>query len=429
MNIQNDTLESHNDEWKSFQCRHQIALCKYGKSSASALEDPTLRARNPIKEILLKLNLPDHRFKRWCDVQSAFVSNRQILDGPFILNELLSWCKHKKFKAMVFKVDFEKIFDSIRWDYLQDILKMFGFGDKWCGLFLGIPIDSSLTLSHLFFADDDIFVGKWDSLNIRTIVNVLKCFHLASGLKINFHKSKLMGIGTRSEEVEAAAITMGCSIFTTPFVHLGVKVRVPSGMLKLLKLIRRNLFNEVDGSKRKMAWISWNKVLASKKYGGLVVSSLYALNRVLLLKWVWRFFSHGSCLWTRFIKAIYGEDGALNSPSSLSKRSPWLDIIREVIVLRTKGINLLDLIRKKIGIGLHTLFWEDIWLDDLTLKHKFPRLYALDNYKQITVFEKINHVSMVDTFCRPPRGGTEEEQLEFLLFRIDGLILTNIPDR
>ncbi|GJU27410.1 RNA-directed DNA polymerase, eukaryota [Tanacetum coccineum] len=67
------------------------------------------------------------------DVQSAFVSNRQILDDPFILNELISWCKHKKLEAMVFKVDFEKAFDSIRWDYLQDILKMPGFGDKWCG--------------------------------------------------------------------------------------------------------------------------------------------------------------------------------------------------------------------------------------------------------------------------------------------------------
>ncbi|GJT64897.1 RNA-directed DNA polymerase, eukaryota [Tanacetum coccineum] len=38
------------------------------------------------------------------------------------------------------------------------------------GLFLGISIDSSLTLSHLFFADNAIFVGIWDSLNIRTIV-------------------------------------------------------------------------------------------------------------------------------------------------------------------------------------------------------------------------------------------------------------------
>ncbi|GKA77392.1 hypothetical protein Tco_0783853, partial [Tanacetum coccineum] len=61
----------------------------------------------------------------------------------------------------------------------------------------------------------------------------------------------------------------------------------------------------------------------------------------------------------RFIKAIYGVEGALNFPSSLSKRSPWLDIIRGVIVLCTKGINLLDLIRKKAGNGLNTLFWED----------------------------------------------------------------------
>ncbi|GKD17631.1 RNA-directed DNA polymerase, eukaryota [Tanacetum coccineum] len=254
------------------------------------------------------------------DVQSAFVSNRQILDDPFILNELLSWCKHKNFKAMVFKVNFEKIFDSIRWDYLQDILKMFGFGDKLCGWTNGclnsamglvlvngsptsefqfhksIPIDSSLTLSHIFFADDVIFVG----------------------------------IDTRPEEV-GAATTMGCSIFTTRFVHLRVKVggvmsrikswddvvakvssrlskwklktfsiggrltlnnsdltsislyhmsifKVPSGVLKLLESIRISLFNGVDESERKMALISWNKVLAFKKYGGLRVSSFYALN-------------------------------------------------------------------------------------------------------------------------------------------------------
>ncbi|GJX50792.1 RNA-directed DNA polymerase, eukaryota, partial [Tanacetum coccineum] len=87
-----------------------------------------------------------------------------------------------------------------------------------------LQIDSSLKLSHIFFADDAIFVRKWDSLNICTIANVLKSFHLASGLKINFHKSKLMGIVTRPEEVDAAVTTMGCSILTTPFVYLGVKV-------------------------------------------------------------------------------------------------------------------------------------------------------------------------------------------------------------
>lgn len=66
------------------------------------------------------------------DVQSAFVSSRQILDGPFILNELISWCKHKKFKGMIFKVDFEKAFDSVKWEFLEETLKSFGFGHRWC---------------------------------------------------------------------------------------------------------------------------------------------------------------------------------------------------------------------------------------------------------------------------------------------------------
>nr|GEV09018.1 RNA-directed DNA polymerase, eukaryota [Tanacetum cinerariifolium] len=76
-----------------------------------------------------------------------------ILDGLFILNELLSW---------------------------------------W--LFKGILIDNSLTLSHLFYAEDAVFIGKWDKSNLVTIVNVLKCFFLVSDLKINIHKSKLMAM-------------------------------------------------------------------------------------------------------------------------------------------------------------------------------------------------------------------------------------------
>ncbi|GKA08647.1 RNA-directed DNA polymerase, eukaryota, partial [Tanacetum coccineum] len=65
------------------------------------------------------------------EVQSAFIANRQILDGPFILNEIIHWCKAKKKQTLIFKVDFEKAFDSVRWDFLDDILKKFGFGSRW----------------------------------------------------------------------------------------------------------------------------------------------------------------------------------------------------------------------------------------------------------------------------------------------------------
>ncbi|GJR39911.1 RNA-directed DNA polymerase, eukaryota, partial [Tanacetum coccineum] len=66
------------------------------------------------------------------DSQSAFVAERQILDGPFILNEILHWCKRKRKKAMFFKVDFAKAYDSVRWDFLLDVLEAFGFGSIWC---------------------------------------------------------------------------------------------------------------------------------------------------------------------------------------------------------------------------------------------------------------------------------------------------------
>nr|GEV55280.1 hypothetical protein [Tanacetum cinerariifolium] len=88
---------------------------------------------------------------------------RQILDGPFILNEVLHWCNKKKKKSLIFKVDFEKAYDSVRWDFLDDVLKKFGFRNKCDG-------------------------------NINTLMHVLKCFYHASGLRINMSKSKIMGV-------------------------------------------------------------------------------------------------------------------------------------------------------------------------------------------------------------------------------------------
>ncbi|GKF77381.1 hypothetical protein Tco_0229851, partial [Tanacetum coccineum] len=56
------------------------------------------------------------------EVQSAFVAVRQILDGPFILNEVYQWCKAKRKQSFVLKIDFEKAYDSVRWDYVDDVL-------------------------------------------------------------------------------------------------------------------------------------------------------------------------------------------------------------------------------------------------------------------------------------------------------------------
>nr|GEZ42988.1 RNA-directed DNA polymerase, eukaryota [Tanacetum cinerariifolium] len=41
-------------------------------------------------------------------------------------------------QAMIFKVDFAKAYDSVRWDYLLDVLHAFGFGPNWCKWIRGL---------------------------------------------------------------------------------------------------------------------------------------------------------------------------------------------------------------------------------------------------------------------------------------------------
>lgn len=64
-------------------------------------------------------------------VQTTFIKNRYILDGPLILNEVIAWLKKNKKRAFAFKVDFEKAFDCLSWEYLDSILQQMEFGDKW----------------------------------------------------------------------------------------------------------------------------------------------------------------------------------------------------------------------------------------------------------------------------------------------------------
>ncbi|GJZ94419.1 RNA-directed DNA polymerase, eukaryota [Tanacetum coccineum] len=216
------------------------------------------------------------------DVQSAFVANRQILDGPFILNELLSWCKFKKLNGMIFKVDFEKAFDSVKWDYLDETLKAFGFGLKW----------RNWISSCLNNAMGSVLVNGSPTLEFQ--------FHkgLKQGLKINLHKSKLMGIGVSSNVVAAAASLIG----------LGSILMAPS--------------------------IIWR------------------------VKWVWRFLTDGSSLWTRFIKAIFGNKEALDTHKLIPKRSPWQDVILAIHSLQSKGSLIVQgLLGDFLNFSISVLFY------------------------------------------------------------------------
>nr|GEU41504.1 reverse transcriptase domain, reverse transcriptase zinc-binding domain protein [Tanacetum cinerariifolium] len=215
--------------------------------------------------------------------QSAFIAARQILDGPLILTEIIEWYKIRKKNLLIFKVDFEKAFDSISWKFLDHILVKLGFGQKWCswikaclissrasilvngsptfefsinrglrqgdplspflfilimeglynaladavtkGLISGVTLNNSnISISHLFYADDVIITSQWNARELENIIRVLHIFYLASGLKINIHKSNIYGIGVNDEDVSSMAHNVGCISGAPPITYLGFPI-------------------------------------------------------------------------------------------------------------------------------------------------------------------------------------------------------------
>ncbi|GKE12490.1 hypothetical protein Tco_1416041 [Tanacetum coccineum] len=95
-----------------------------------------------------------------------------------------------------------------------------------------------------------------------------------------------------------------------------------------METIHSRFFNGVDVKEKRMTWVTWRNVLASKDKWGLGVSSFYALNRALMFKWVWRFRNNNNSLWARVIMALHGDNGSLGSSSKHA--STWLDIVRDL---------------------------------------------------------------------------------------------------
>lgn len=183
------------------------------------------------------------------ECQSAFLSERSLLHSALVANEVVEEVKRRKGKCVIFKVDYEKAYGLVNWEFLLYMMRRLGFCTKWVNwikeclasgfasilvnesptsefkmekdlrqgdslapflftmvaeglsvlmreameknMFKGVLVgEKKVEVNLLQYADDIVFFGETNLRNARTIKCLMRSFELVSGLKVNFAKKQ-----------------------------------------------------------------------------------------------------------------------------------------------------------------------------------------------------------------------------------------------
>ncbi|KAL7594350.1 uncharacterized protein LOC111895781 [Lactuca sativa] len=113
-----------------------------------------------------------------------------------------------------------------------------------------VPSDGPV-ISHLFYVDEALFVGEWSRSNLKNLARILKCFHVSAGLRVNFHKSKVFGVGASNTETAQWVHILGCEAGVLPFTYLGVPVGANMNLIKNWNPIIEKFRNKLSRWKAK----------------------------------------------------------------------------------------------------------------------------------------------------------------------------------
>jgi hypothetical protein len=63
--------------------------------------------------------------------QTTFIKGRYILESVVTTHETIHSVHQSKQQGFILKLDYEKAYDKVNWEFLLEVLKKRGFGDKW----------------------------------------------------------------------------------------------------------------------------------------------------------------------------------------------------------------------------------------------------------------------------------------------------------
>lgn len=243
--------------------------------------------------------------------QTGFVKGRYIGQNIRLLSDIMEYLNAKKTSGLLLFIDFEKAFDSLEWDLIAKALNVFNFGPnvkRWISIFyngvqsavinggfltnyfnisrgvrqgcplspllfilavellaikirqepscrgVDLPDDQVIKISQ--FADDTTIITK-NVESLKPYLQILDCFGIISGLKLNKKKTKVMWIGSMKD---SNLKVLDFKTTKEPIKVLGVHLSYNKS-----KCTEKNFYDKINKMKTKLnLWLSRDLTIYGK---------------------------------------------------------------------------------------------------------------------------------------------------------------------
>ncbi|GKD37780.1 RNA-directed DNA polymerase, eukaryota, reverse transcriptase zinc-binding domain protein [Tanacetum coccineum] len=274
--------------------------------------------------------------------QSAFIEGRQITDNILLAQELFRGYNRKQStKKVAFKIDLQKAYDTINWQFLRSILKLYGFNETMVDWVMTCVTTTKFSIS----------------------INGERVGYFNGGMGLRQEEYHFFGGLNEGEKAEILSI-ISFSVGRLQVNYLGVPLVTKSISISE----RKPLVDRVR----------------TKSKGGLGLKNLAKWNEVLMIKHIWNVASKKDTLWVKWVNI-----------ERLKGRSVWEIQCDGNSSMGWRSImSLRDKVREhiwwKIGNGNSVSAWHDKWSnasplsDIVSARERFST--GLNNNNTIPIF-------------------------------------------